>query len=59
MPELETGGLYFTGRDETGTRMEIVERDRDDHPFFLGEPCDNEPSLVLYPSDPCDTSRED
>jgi CTP synthase (UTP-ammonia lyase) len=34
--ELEKGGLHFTGRDETGTRMEIVERDQEEHPFFFG-----------------------
>jgi CTP synthase len=36
VPELETAGLRFVGKDETGTRMEIVELDPKDHPFFLG-----------------------
>ncbi|GAB2282364.1 CTP synthase 1 [Dionaea muscipula] len=31
---LEDAGLIFTGKDETGQRMEIVEVD--DHPFFIG-----------------------
>ncbi|GAB2226370.1 hypothetical protein Droror1_Dr00022174 [Drosera rotundifolia] len=31
---LEEGGLTFTGKDETGQRMEIVEIDN--HPFFIG-----------------------
>lgn len=34
VPALEQGGLAFVGRDETGTRMEILERS--DHPFFVG-----------------------
>ncbi|GAB2234610.1 hypothetical protein Droror1_Dr00003867 [Drosera rotundifolia] len=31
---LENAGLIFTGKDETGQRMEIVELDN--HPFFIG-----------------------
>ena len=35
--ELEAAGLRFVGRDETGTRMEIVELAPElDHPFFIG-----------------------
>jgi CTP synthase len=34
--ELEKAGLRFVGKDETGTRMEIVELDSDTHPFFVG-----------------------
>lgn len=34
---IEQSGLYFTGRDDTGVRMEVAERARDDHPFFLGK----------------------
>ena len=30
----EKAGLYFIGRDETGRRMEVVERK--DHSFFVG-----------------------
>jgi CTP synthase (UTP-ammonia lyase) len=35
--DFEASGLYFTGRDETGVRMEIAEMSREQHPFFLGE----------------------
>ena len=35
--DLEAEGLRFVGRDETGTRMEIVELAPElDHPFFVG-----------------------
>lgn len=34
--QFEASGLYFSGRDETGVRMEIAERSREEHPFFLG-----------------------
>ena len=34
--ELEAAGLVFSGKDETGERMEICELPRDQHPFFLG-----------------------
>lgn len=33
---LEKRGLVFSGRDETGQRMEIVELPRSVHPFFFG-----------------------
>jgi CTP synthase len=33
---LEGGGLYFTGRDDKGERMEIAELPRAEHPHFLG-----------------------
>lgn len=33
---LEEAGLCFSGKDETGERMEICELPRDEHPFFLG-----------------------
>ncbi|KAK9747765.1 hypothetical protein RND81_02G013700 [Saponaria officinalis] len=32
--ELERAGMSFTGKDETGERMEIIELP--DHPFFIG-----------------------
>ncbi|KAL9239671.1 hypothetical protein vseg_013973 [Gypsophila vaccaria] len=32
--ELESAGMSFTGKDETGERMEIIELP--DHPFFIG-----------------------
>jgi CTP synthase len=34
--KLEAGGLYFTGRDETGERMEVAELPEHVHPFFFG-----------------------
>lgn len=33
---LEDAGLRFVGKNEDGTRMEILELDRKEHPFFLG-----------------------
>mmetsp|Transcript_28837 Transcript_28837/g.99375 ORF Transcript_28837/g.99375 Transcript_28837/m.99375 type:complete len:554 (+) Transcript_28837:23-1684(+) len=33
---VEAAGLRFTGKDDTGTRMEIAELPRADHPFYLG-----------------------
>eukprot|EP00892_Ulva_mutabilis_P012095 jgi/Ulvmu1/9258/UM050_0007.1 len=33
---LEAAGLRFVGKDDTGERMEIVELDVSDHPFFMG-----------------------
>jgi len=35
--DLESKGMIFSGRDETGMRMEIVELDRKvyDHPYFV------------------------
>jgi CTP synthase len=35
--DFEASGFFFTGRDETGVRMEIAEMSREQHPFFLGE----------------------
>jgi len=34
--DFENAGLYFTGRDEKGERMEIAEISRDTHPFYFG-----------------------
>jgi CTP synthase len=34
--QLETSGLCFTGKDETGQRMEIAELPRSQHPYYLG-----------------------
>lgn len=34
--DLESAGLRFVGKDDTGQRMEIVELDTDAHPFFVG-----------------------
>jgi len=32
---LEEHGLHFSGKDETGLRMEVVELPRDTHPYFV------------------------
>jgi CTP synthase len=34
--EVHDAGLKFVGRDETGTRMEVAELPRSEHPFFVG-----------------------
>ena len=34
--EIERAGLYFSGRDDTNTRMEIAELSRERHPFYFG-----------------------
>ncbi len=34
--ELEAAGLVFSGRDDSGRRMEVVELPQKAHPFFLG-----------------------
>ncbi|KAK9669586.1 hypothetical protein RND81_13G141500 [Saponaria officinalis] len=34
VPQLESAGMSFTGKDESGERMEIIELP--DHPFFIG-----------------------
>ena len=35
VPELEKAGLRFVGKDDTNTRMEIVELPRTAHPFYF------------------------
>ncbi|KAL2291857.1 hypothetical protein FJTKL_12029 [Diaporthe vaccinii] len=48
---LETAGLHFVGKDETGQRMEIFELK--DHPYFVGTQFHAEyQSKVLNPSRP-------
>lgn len=48
---LETAGLHFVGKDETGQRMEIFELK--DHPYFVGTQFHAEyQSKVLNPSKP-------
>jgi len=50
---LEEAGLHFVGKDKTGARMEIVELDREKHPFFLGTQYHPEfQSRPLEPSPP-------
>jgi len=33
---IQSQGLTFTGKDDTGTRMEVAELSRETHPFYLG-----------------------
>ncbi|KAI8367043.1 CTP synthase [Blakeslea trispora] len=47
--EIESKGLKFVGKDETGQRMEIVELD--DHPYFVG--CQYHPEYLTRPLKPC------
>ena len=50
---IEAAGLRFVGKDDTGTRMEIVELDRATHPYFLGTQFHPEfQSRPLEPSPP-------
>jgi len=51
--QIEEAGLVFCGRDETGTRMEIVELPLDEHPYYVGTQFHPEfKSRPLYPSPP-------
>lgn len=34
--DIEKGGLFFTGKDESGVRMEIAELPRSQHPYYVG-----------------------
>ena len=34
--EIQAAGLFFTGRDDRGQRMEIAEQPRSEHPFYFG-----------------------
>ena len=36
VPALEASGLIFSGKDETGQRMEIIELSQDKHPYYIG-----------------------
>ena len=47
---LEKVGYRFIGKDETGKRMEVFERDRKEHPYFVG--CQYHPELKSRPSSP-------
>ena len=51
--EIHAKGLVFVGRDETGTRMEVAELPRNEHPYYVG--CQYHPefqSRPLAPSPP-------
>ena len=45
---LESAGLKFVGRDETGQRMEILELP--DHPYYVG--CQFHPEFKSKPMQP-------
>jgi len=47
---MEEQGLYFVGRDDTKTRMEILELPRDVHPYYVG--CQFHPEFNSRPLDP-------
>ncbi|KAI8878403.1 CTP synthase, partial [Backusella circina FSU 941] len=47
--KIESNGLKFVGKDETGERMEIVEMD--DHPYFVG--AQYHPEYLTRPLNPC------
>ncbi|ETO17446.1 cytidine triphosphate synthetase, partial [Reticulomyxa filosa] len=46
--ELESQGLLFTGKDESGERMEIVELPKDKHPFYFA--CQFHPEFKSGPT---------
>jgi len=48
--DIEEQGLFFVGRDETKTRMEILELPRDVHPYYVG--CQFHPEFNSRPLDP-------
>lgn len=50
VPALEAAGLHFVGMDETSQRMEIVELDRSEHPFYFAT--QYHPEFMSYPNDP-------
>ncbi|KAI8343227.1 CTP synthase [Chlamydoabsidia padenii] len=49
--QMESKGLQFVAKDDTGNRMEIVELD--DHPYFVG--CQFHPEYLTRPLKPCPT----
>lgn len=51
--EIQSTGLKFVGKDETGTRMEIAELPQSQHPYYVG--CQYHPEFktqLLKPSPP-------
>jgi CTP synthase len=47
---LHNDGLLLVGRDETGTRMEIAELERSQHPYYVG--CQFHPEFLSRPLAP-------
>jgi len=48
--EIHNAGLLFVGRDETGTRMEVAELPRTEHPYYVG--CQYHPEFQSRPLQP-------
>jgi len=48
--DIESAGLHFVGKDDTGTRMEIAELHTDQHPFYFG--CQYHPEFQSRPLKP-------
>lgn len=47
VPALVKAGLRFSGTDEAGQRMEIIELPQEIHPFFLATQCVCGPGRAL------------
>lgn len=47
---IHDAGLKFVGRDETGTRMEVAELPRSQHPYYVG--CQYHPEFKSRPLNP-------
>ncbi|KAL3757033.1 hypothetical protein ACHAWU_002872 [Discostella pseudostelligera] len=47
---IHDAGLKFVGRDETGTRMEVAELPRSEHPYYVG--CQYHPEFKSRPLNP-------
>ncbi|KAL3799757.1 LOW QUALITY PROTEIN: hypothetical protein HJC23_010407 [Cyclotella cryptica] len=47
---IHNAGLKFVGRDETGTRMEVAELPRSQHPYYVG--CQYHPEFKSRPLNP-------
>lgn len=47
---IHAAGLYLVGRDETGTRMEVAELPRTQHPYYVG--CQFHPEFLSRPLRP-------
>jgi len=48
--QLQDSGLVFTGKDQKGERMEIIELPKSKHPFFFG--CQFHPEFISRPHKP-------
>jgi CTP synthase len=48
--KIHNAGLLFVGRDVTGTRMEVAELSRSEHPYYVG--CQYHPEFQSRPLSP-------